>query len=164
MVQVQILAHINFDLLLGQLFHCHFCNNRGLFRWLTIHHSMWSQYGKAIHLTNMTMVWRLPSLPWEQGMQQPSIHHQNGFLDFNNLYTIWKEIHAQSFSHFSNSPSTHPLYLQYNPFHISILLYAHLITISFLTCNVHLIYILFAHFPMFILTTMFCIHWLINQP
>ena len=48
-------------------------------------------------------------------MQQPSIHHQNGFLDFNNLYTIWKEIHAQSFSHFSNSPSTHPLYLQSIP-------------------------------------------------
>ena len=63
-------------------------------------------------VTVATVIWRLPSLLWEQAMQQPPIHHWNGFLDLNDSYTIQREIHVQLFSCFSNLPSNHSSYLQ----------------------------------------------------
>ena len=101
------------DLLLGRLFHCLISAMMEDF----VHGSQTI----TLHNPNMGKQFTLPLRLWSEGcphyhknkplMQQPPIHHWNGFLDFNDPYTIWGEIHVQLFSCFSNSPSTCPSYL-----------------------------------------------------
>ena len=86
------------------------CDDWRFPRWITEHHSPQPQLRKAIHSPHISMVQRLPSLLWEQAVQQSPICCWNGFLDFNNPPYGWGESDRLS------TVSTHNLsFLCYSP-------------------------------------------------